>query len=288
MTAANQIPVFFINMDNATDRRDWFEAQAARLGLAVRRVPAVAGRTLDAQSLDRLKASIRSGTPLGPSEIGCFLSHRKAWEQVLVSGAPWAFVAEDDLHLADTAAAYFHSTGWIPEDAELVKAETTFRRCHMAREGALTPDGRKLRQLFSLHGGAGGYFLTRKAAQDALDLTRDICEPADHVLFNPEFGFFDDHITYQIDPAIAVQDLLRRENKAGFLQSGLAIERKSRISIPAFARVQRELIRPLRQFRQWLSDWWRVVRYQTSFSSVQYRISDSVAGQHGSVEQKRS
>ena len=204
MSADSQIPVFFINMEDAADRRGWFEAQASRLGLVVTRVAAVVGRELPTETLDRLKASIQSGTPLGPSEIGCFLSHRKAWEQVLASGVEWAFVAEDDLHLADGAAVYFHSTGWIPDDAELIKAETTFRRCHMAREGSLTPDGRSVHRLFSLHGGAGGYFICRKAAQGALDLTRDICEPADHVLFNPDFGFFDNHVTYQIDPDCGV------------------------------------------------------------------------------------
>lgn len=271
MSTDSRIPVFFINMDDAADRRDWFEAQASRLGLEVTRVAAVAGRNLPGERLARLKASIQSGTPLGPSEIGCFLSHRRVWEQVLASGAEWAFVAEDDLHLADSAAAYFRSTGWIPDDAELIKAETTFRRCHMARQGALAPDGRHLRQLLSLHGGAGGYFISRKAAQDALDLTRDICEPADHVLFNPDFGFFNTHKTYQIDPAIAVQDLLRRENKAGFLQSGLAIERRAQ-SKPKAGKITREIARPFRRLLQAIREAGFSLQRKTLFKRVDYRL----------------
>jgi glycosyl transferase, family 25 len=271
MSADSQIPLFFINMEDAADRRDWFEGQASRLGLEVTRVAAVVGRELPTETLERLKASIQSGTPLGPSEIGCFLSHRKAWEQVLSSGAEWAFVAEDDLHLADGAAAYFHSTGWIPDDAQLIKAETTFRRCHMAREGSLTPDGRTVRRLFSLHGGAGGYFIGRKTAQDALDLTRYICEPADHVLFNPAFGFFNDHVTYQIDPAIAVQDLLRRENKAGFLQSGLALERRAQ-SKPKAGKIAREIARPFRRLFQSIRDADFSLRRKTLFKRIDYRV----------------
>ncbi|MBC7282752.1 glycosyltransferase family 25 protein [Hoeflea sp.] len=271
MTAIEQIPIFYINMEDAIERRDWFEAQAARLGLTVQRVDAVAGRQLPEETLARLKASIRSGTPLGPSEIGCFLSHRKAWEQVLATGAPWAFVAEDDLHLAGGAADYFRSTGWIPPDAQLVKAETTFRRCHMARAGRRAPDGRTLRQLLSLHGGAGGYFLSRKAAQDALDLTRAMCEPADHVLFNPDFGFFNTHATYQIDPAIAVQDLLRRDNKAGFLQSGLAIERRAQ-SRPRTGKLVREIARPFQRLAQAFRDDRFSRRLNTLFERVDYRL----------------
>ena len=271
MTVDSQIPVFFINMEDAADRRDWFEAQANRLGLKVRRVAAVAGRELPTQTLDRLTGSIHSGTPLGPSEIGCFLSHRRAWEQVLESHAPWAFVAEDDLHLAADVAVYFHSTGWIPDDADLIKAETTFRRCHFAREGAPTADGRHLRQLYSLHGGAGGYFISRKAAQNALDMTRDICEPADHVLFNPDFGFFNTHKTYQIDPAIAVQDLLRRENKAGFLQSGLAIERRAQ-SKPKAGKIAREIGRPFRRVVQSIRDTRTSHSKRTLLKQVDYRL----------------
>jgi glycosyl transferase family 25 len=271
MVPDDQIPIFYINMEDATDRRDWFEAQASRLGLSVRRIAAVVGRDLDAQDLERLKSSIRSGTPLGPSEIGCFLSHKKAWVQLLESGASWAFIAEDDLHLADDATDYFLSASWIPNNADLIKAETTFRRCHMAREGALRPDGRSLRRLFSLHGGAGGYFMSRKAAQAALDLTRDMCEPADHVLFNPDFGFFNQHRTYQIDPAIAVQDLLRRENKAGFLQSGLALERRAR-SKPRAGKLMREIARPFRRAVQALKDGYFALRKRTLFRRVDYRL----------------
>jgi len=269
-----QIPVFFINMDAAADRRNWFEAQAKRLGLDVSRIAAIAGRELPAETLDRLKASIRSGTPLGPSEIGCFLSHREAWKQVVASGAPWAFVAEDDLHMADGAAAYFRSTGWIPDDADIVKPETTFRKCHLGSEALPAPDGRAVRRLLSLHGGAGGYFLARTAATEALALTETLCEPADHILFNPDFRFFSDHIVYQIDPAFAVQDLLRRENKAGFEQSGLAIERKRMSNGKPLEKAIRELVRPFRQFLNYARNISTALRKNTIFKTVGYELGD--------------
>lgn len=34
---------------------------------------------------------------LGPGEIGCFLSHRKCWQIIAQSDAPYALIAEDDL-----------------------------------------------------------------------------------------------------------------------------------------------------------------------------------------------
>lgn len=275
MTANNQIPIFYINMDDTADRRSWFEAQAARLGLDVNRVTAVAGRELPGETLDRLKASIQSGTPLGPSEIGCFLSHREGWQQVVASGAPWAFVAEDDLHLANSAAIYFRSTNWIPEDADIVKPETTFRKCHLGSDALPSPDGRAVRRLLSLHGGAGGYFLSRTAATEALAVTETLCEPADHILFNPEFRFFSDHIVYQIDPAFAVQDLLRRENKAGFEQSGLATERKRMSNDKTHEKIAREFVRPFRQFLNYTRNVFAAKSKSTIFKSIPYELGDS-------------
>jgi GR25 family glycosyltransferase involved in LPS biosynthesis len=35
--------------------------------------------------------------PLMPSEIGCFLSHRKAWIKIAEDDAPFGFIAEDDV-----------------------------------------------------------------------------------------------------------------------------------------------------------------------------------------------
>lgn len=271
MTSGSQIPVFYINMEDAADRREWFEAQANGLGLEVTRVAAVVGRELPPEAIDRLKGLIQSGTPLGPSEIGCFLSHKKVWEQLLATGTEWAFIAEDDLHLAAGAAPYFHTTSWIPDDADVIKAETTFRRCHMSRGTSPSPDGRSLRQLYSLHGGSGGYFIRREAAEAALALAQDLCEPADHFLFNPESAFFNDHVSYQIEPAIAVQDLLRRENKAGFLESGLAIERRAQ-SKPKAGKILREIARPFRQLIQAIKDARTSFIKRTLFKRVDYRL----------------
>jgi GR25 family glycosyltransferase involved in LPS biosynthesis len=36
---------------------------------------------------------------LGPGEVGCFLSHRKCWQQIVDQGLDWALIAEDDLQV---------------------------------------------------------------------------------------------------------------------------------------------------------------------------------------------
>jgi GR25 family glycosyltransferase involved in LPS biosynthesis len=35
--------------------------------------------------------------PLGPGEVGCFLSHRQCWKNIIAADAEYALIAEDDL-----------------------------------------------------------------------------------------------------------------------------------------------------------------------------------------------
>jgi GR25 family glycosyltransferase involved in LPS biosynthesis len=67
-------------------------------------VPAVNGRD-PAQVAD---TPVDNGTlhappypfAMGQGEVGCFLSHRKCWQQIVDGAAPYALIAEDDLMIA--------------------------------------------------------------------------------------------------------------------------------------------------------------------------------------------
>lgn len=64
-------------------------------------VEAVDGRSLPASERAAAHAPRRYAPPypfdMLPSEIGCFLSHRRAWRRIVQSGAEAGFVAEDDV-----------------------------------------------------------------------------------------------------------------------------------------------------------------------------------------------
>ena len=120
--------VYYINLDRSPERRAWFKQQTEDLGLELVRVPAVDGRQLSVAELDSWRAFTEGNEILSAAEIGCFLSHRKAWEMVLSGDEKWAFVAEDDIHFSGNAAAFLSDDKWIPPLAGLVKAETDLRR----------------------------------------------------------------------------------------------------------------------------------------------------------------
>lgn len=99
------VPVFVISLPEATDRRDRIARHHARLGIAFTVLDAVDGRKLsDAERA----AAVAPGVSLTASEIGCHLSHARAWEAIVASGADCGLVLEDDGLIARGFAPLVH------------------------------------------------------------------------------------------------------------------------------------------------------------------------------------
>lgn len=54
--------------------------------------------------------------PLGPGEVGCFLSHRACWQRIIDSGQEYGLIAEDDLA--------FDPVNWV-EAMDLIEGHAT-------------------------------------------------------------------------------------------------------------------------------------------------------------------
>ncbi|MDE2435370.1 MAG: glycosyltransferase family 25 protein [Sphingomonadales bacterium] len=87
------IPVFILSLPEATARRERVARHHQRLGIAFTVLDGVDGRTMGEAAR---AAAVAPGRALTPSEIGCHLSHAKAWEALVASGADCAVVLEDD------------------------------------------------------------------------------------------------------------------------------------------------------------------------------------------------
>ncbi|APE44821.1 glycosyl transferase family 25 [Sulfitobacter alexandrii] len=68
---------------------------------SARIVPAVNGREALAQGGVAVHSGDRHAPrypfPLSPGEVGCFLSHRKCWQEIADGSEPFSLIAEDDL-----------------------------------------------------------------------------------------------------------------------------------------------------------------------------------------------
>ncbi|MCG8271051.1 glycosyltransferase family 25 protein [Aquamicrobium sp. NLF2-7] len=197
--------VYYINLDRSPERRAWFTKQAEALGLDLVRVPAVDGRELPAAELDRWRQLSEGNKILSPGEIGCFLSHRKAWEMVLAGQEKWAFIAEDDIHFSERTKIFFQDIIWLPRNTDLVKAETDLRRHQFSRKYLPLTGPYNLRKLHSNHLNAGGYFISKNSCKILLSYTENKCEAVDGLLFAKIFMKEHKLKIYQLDPAICIQ-----------------------------------------------------------------------------------
>lgn len=180
-----QIPVYVLSLANAADRRARLERHHAPLGLQLTMIEGVDGRLLSEAERAAVTGPDR---PLTPSEIGCNLSHAKAWRALVESGAPCAVVLEDDGLIDRKFAPLLH--GDLPTGA------FDYLFLDVDAHNELGPiawdrnDGLQLGRGFTAYtlsdGGEGAhaYVITRAEAQRRLERAVPFLGPADiyHVL----------------------------------------------------------------------------------------------------------
>lgn len=92
------MPVWVINLDQSTDRWAQTKAELDRYHIQAERFPATLGKALSSSELAE-KATFWARYFCTPGMIGCFLSHRRAWERVVQEGHDAVMIFEDDIRI---------------------------------------------------------------------------------------------------------------------------------------------------------------------------------------------
>lgn len=185
-----------INLDRSTDRLDRVTSEFARIGIAFERVPAI--------DASKGPLNIPAAPHLTKPEIACFLSHRKCWEIIADGADQHVAVFEDDVVFRCDASLFLSGDSWVPLDADIVKVETFFGHVRLARLFSLG-NGHSLGRLVGEHLGTAGYVISKRAAQKLLVRTAHLKEPVDLALFSPNSMICARNTTYQVTPALCVQ-----------------------------------------------------------------------------------
>ena len=185
--------IYYINLDARKDRRKQFEAQEAlKIMPPVERVAGVHGLSVDIKTDKRagMNTRVQVITEFRRSHyeihsrgaIGASLSHLKAWQAFVKSGAKYALIMEDDVNLPPTfplmvrdCAKDLPSTwdlwilGWNHTPVDTGKSEKSpFKRIlHFV--------------------GAHCYIITRKAALAFIDEALPIETHVEHYMCNVSF-----------------------------------------------------------------------------------------------------
>jgi glycosyl transferase family 25 len=201
------IPCYLINLDRAPDRLAFIFRRLQALGVPYSRLSAVDGSVMPEK--DRaafITSRPRDGRTWGAGQIGCFMSHVKAWEKIADGSEPYGVIIEDDVHVSDEAPAFLKSPSWIPADADIVRLESTGQWLKLGKTSSQIDD-RSVRRVRSTAWGAGAYVLSKSAALKLLAVEPNLHSPVDDFLFNLQSSAVAKGLTvYQLAPALVEQD----------------------------------------------------------------------------------
>ena len=174
--------VIFINLARAPERRRNMERQLSAYGLDFVRLEATDGQSLTEENralVDHEKRRHITPYPLSDNEIGCWLSHRRALEDVAAGAAAMAAVIEDDAELTPDFPHVLQALEQIGSSFDFVflhrkmKKNEIFIACR-----PLLPD-LSLGSVGPAHMGAIGYVVSKKGAQKFLAYAKSFVHAVD-------------------------------------------------------------------------------------------------------------
>lgn len=167
------IPIFLINMECSIERLNDVKHQLDALNLSFSRINATVGAELSdkeiALAYDQNRNKSHHHRDLTKGEIGCYMSHRAAWQAIIEQDSEFALVLEDDISVNDNIINCFKlitkSVGW-----DILKLSDT--------ENVKPANHKRLNSEFELvsynkvPNRTMAYLITRQAAQKMLSQTR--------------------------------------------------------------------------------------------------------------------
>lgn len=215
------IKSYLINLDKDEERLKFFTSSFNRLGLEFERIPAVDGRLFSEEDFQAfLKERPRSNKTWLRGQMGCFLSHYNAWQKIAQGSDRFYAVFEDDIHMSDDLKSILADDSWIPDNADIVRLETSPNRIRLTRKPLFTYLGRPIYGVESTSWCAGGYIINRFTAQKLIALSPKFHQPSDNLLYCYEESIIAKELrVLQFHPALCTQDKYVAEGSVNFFSN---------------------------------------------------------------------
>ena len=217
--------ILIINLDRSSDRLNWIDKAFRDQNLTYERVSAIDAKAFSEHEIEEFHRTCLSGFRQRPLEIACNLSHKKCWRMIAEGDDDFVCVFEDDIHLSKDASRFLSSSEWIPADAELIKLETFNTKVEYFRNETRAALDRQLGVVRGFHPGCAGYIISRDGARRLLRMSDRLYAQISFVMFGPKPSGAESVKTYQLMPALCIQDMRRRGSKNENLASTIGHER---------------------------------------------------------------
>lgn len=202
------IKSYVINLDRDENRLQFFTNNFKRLGLEFERISAVDGRQAPEQEFqDFMQLRPRNNKTWMRGQMGCFLSHFKAWELIANGNEEFCAIFEDDVHISDDLKFILQEKSWIPADSDIIRLETSTNRVRLSKSPVMEYRNRPIYKVMSTSWNAGGYILNRNTARKLIGLPFTDHQPSDVLLFHYiESSVASKLQILQFNPALCAQD----------------------------------------------------------------------------------
>lgn len=239
MSKTGDIEAFIIHLARAAARRRQVEHLLEACPVPASILEAVDGRALPSEQIDAVYARQGLHRPRYPfaltaGEIGCFLSHRKAWQAIVDSGRDAGLVIEDDVEID---ADVFASALAVAREHVAAHGIVQFQVRRIKKPGPLiaVKDTVALARPMVIPLRASCTLYSRTAAKQLLAQTTRFDRPID--------SYVQFHWVTGLRPLIAIPSGVR--DKAADI-GGTTIQARN---VPWRQRLRRELLRPIYRAR---------------------------------------
>ena len=166
------LPIYVISLKASKSRRRAMTGRMAGLGLEFSFIDGVIGKDIPADQKKGLLSDKRRfllGAPLSNGALGCLMSHRRAWEQVLDTGVDAAIILEDDADMAPEALDVLPRIAALKGRFDLINLHHTSGR-PLVDAARISPTHMlSVTRYVSI--GAVGYVVSRSAAEKLLGVS---------------------------------------------------------------------------------------------------------------------
>ena len=116
--------IYVINMSSSSDRFKSISDQLEEQNLRFKRIPGI--NVLEEEQLknkhySKKKNKFNYFVPLTDGEIGCYIAHRNAWEEILADETDFGLVLEDDAFLKDNLKSILDNLDIIKTKWDILK-----------------------------------------------------------------------------------------------------------------------------------------------------------------------
>jgi len=226
----SDIQVLVISLAGSDARQEKVRSELGKTRLQWRFLDAVRGAALVVSPKEYKSEKVKAllGFELTPNELGCFLSHKKAWQECVNKNVP-TMIFEDDFYLLPhfESAVAFLSTESNKWEAIRLQGLSDVPQERIQENGSMS-----LVRNVGDAVGATAYLIKPAAARKLIAASDDIYEPLDHFLEH----YQKHHVEFLAISPYPV-DITRVESTIA--------DRPERLPIKGWAKLKRSILRAL-------------------------------------------